>query len=107
MTAKKLIDPCLLRDLQMLQDLEQNISWPLAGTGATLWGYAKEEVYQSKLRTLEEFESRIQELIISILIDFLQRSVNCILGHLRRLSTTPVPTLRSDLFLFSYVSKHM
>lgn len=64
--------------------------WPARSPDLTpcdffLWGYAKEEVYKSKPQTLDALENKIQEVITSIPIEFLQKSVDCIPVRLRKL----------------------
>jgi hypothetical protein len=50
-----------------------------------MWGWAKAEVYRTKPRTLEELETRIQDVITNIPYDFLQKTVDSIPGRLRKL----------------------
>ncbi|PSN55078.1 hypothetical protein C0J52_01895 [Blattella germanica] len=51
-------------------------------------GWAKGEVYWTKLRTLDELEASIREVLANIPHNFLQNSVNSIPGRLRSLANT-------------------
>jgi len=48
-------------------------------------GWAKEEVYQAKPRTMEQLEDRIRSVITNAPHDFLQKTVDSIPGRLRKL----------------------
>jgi hypothetical protein len=50
-----------------------------------LWGWAKEEVYWAKPRTMEQLEDRIWNIITNVPHDFLQKAVDSIPGCLRKL----------------------
>jgi len=50
-----------------------------------LWGWAKEEVYRTKPRTVEQLEDRIRNVITNVPHDFLQKTVDSIPGRLRKL----------------------
>jgi hypothetical protein len=59
--------------------------WPARSPDLTpcdffLWGWAKEEVYRTKPKTLEELEGRIWEVMLSIPQEFLLKSVDAIPG---------------------------
>ena len=54
--------------------------WPARSPDLTpcdffLWGWAKEEVYRAKPRTVEQLEDRIRKVISSVPHDFLQKTV--------------------------------
>ena len=49
------------------------------------WGWAKEEVYWAKPRTMEQLEDRIRNVITNVPVDFLQKAVDSIPGRLRKL----------------------
>jgi hypothetical protein len=50
-----------------------------------LWGWAKDEVCCTKPRTLEELEAWIRDVITNVPYNFLQKTVDSIPGHLRKL----------------------
>jgi hypothetical protein len=50
-----------------------------------LWDWAKDEVYHTKPRTLEELEARIWDVITNVPHNFLQKTVDSIPGRLRKL----------------------
>ena len=50
-----------------------------------LWGWAKEEVYWAKPRTMEQLEDRIRNVITNVPHDFLQKAVDSIPGRMRKL----------------------
>jgi len=50
-----------------------------------LWGWAKEEVYWAKPRTMEQLEERIRNVINNVPRDFLQKAVDSISVRLRKL----------------------
>jgi len=51
----------------------------------SLWAWAKEEVYRAKSHTLEQLEDRIRKVITNLPHDFLQKTVDSIPGHFRKL----------------------
>jgi hypothetical protein len=64
--------------------------WPAISPDLTpcdsfLWGWGKNEVYPTKPSTLEELEARIQDVITNVPHNFLQKTVDSIPGHLRKL----------------------
>ena len=64
--------------------------WPARSPDLTpcdffLWGWAKEEVYRAKPRTMEQLEDRIRNVITNVPHDFLQKTVDSIPGRLRKL----------------------
>ena len=64
--------------------------WPTSSPYLTpcdffLWGSAKEEVYRSKPRTMEQLEDRIRKVITNVLYEFLQKTVASIPCRLRKL----------------------
>lgn len=64
--------------------------WPARSPDLTpcdffLWGWAKEEVYRTKPRTLDELEDRIREVFAEVPAEFLQKSVEAIPGRLQTL----------------------
>ena len=64
--------------------------WPARSPDLTpcdffLWGWAKEEVYRAKPRTMEQLEDRIRNIITNVPHNFLQKAVDSIPGHLRKL----------------------
>jgi len=50
-----------------------------------LWGWAKEEMYRAKPRTMEQLEGRIRNVITNVPHEFLQKTVDFIPGLLRKL----------------------
>jgi len=64
--------------------------WPARSPDLTpcdffLWGWAKEEVYWAKPRTIEQLEDRIRNVITNVPHDFLQKAVDSMPGRLRKL----------------------
>jgi len=64
--------------------------WPARSPDLTpcdffLWGWAKEEVYRAKPRTMEQLQDRIRNAITNVPYDFLQKTVDSIPGRLRKL----------------------
>jgi hypothetical protein len=64
--------------------------WPAGSPDLTpcdffLWGWAKDKVNRTKPCTLEELEARIQDVITNVPHNFLQKTVDSIPGHLRKL----------------------
>ena len=64
--------------------------WPARSPDLTpcdffLWGWAKEEVYRTKPRTMEQLEDRIRNVITNVPHDFLQKTVDSIPDCLRKL----------------------
>jgi hypothetical protein len=64
--------------------------WPARSRDLTpcdffLWGWAKDEVYRTNPRTLKELEARIQDVIINVPLNFLQKTVDFIPDRLRKL----------------------
>jgi len=64
--------------------------WPAGSPHLTpcdffLWGWAKEEVYWAKPRTMEQLEDRIRNVITSVPHDSLQKTVDSIPSSLRKL----------------------
>lgn len=64
--------------------------WPARSPDLTpcdffLWGWLKDQVYETKPKTLEELEERIQEVMSSIPQEFLVKSVDAIPGRLEKL----------------------
>ena len=64
--------------------------WPARSPDFTpcdffLWGWAKEEVYWAKPRTMEQLEDRSRKVITSVPHDFLQKTVDSTPGSLRKL----------------------
>jgi len=64
--------------------------WParsrdLSPGDVLLWGWAKEEVYRAKPRTMEQLEERIRNVITNVPHDFLQKTVDSVPGGLRKL----------------------
>jgi hypothetical protein len=53
-----------------------------------LLGWAKEEVYQAKPRTMEQLGDRIRNVITNVAHDFMQNTVDSIPGHVRKLADT-------------------
>ena len=70
-----------------------NVGWDdeelTNGLQEVLWGWAKEEVYQAKPRTMEQLEDRIRSVITNAPHDFLQKTVDSIPGRLRKLVEAP------------------
>ena len=63
--------------------------WPARSPDLTpcdffLWGWAKEEVYRAKPRTIEQLEDQIWK-VITVPHDFLQKTVDSIPGRLRKM----------------------
>ena len=50
-----------------------------------LWGWAKEEVYHSKPRTIEELEDQIREVMFNILVEMLRKPMDAISRWLQKL----------------------
>jgi len=65
-----------------------------------LWGWAKEEVYRAKLRTMEQMEDRIRNLITNVPHNFLQKTVDSNPSRLRKL----VDAAGAYVELLSYAS---
>ena len=64
--------------------------WPARSPDLTLyafflWGWAKEEVCRAKPRTMEQLEGLIRNVITNVPHDFLQKTVDFIHSHLRKL----------------------
>jgi len=64
--------------------------WPARSPDLTpcdffLWGCAKEEEYRKKSRTIEQLEDWIRNVITIVPHDFLQKTVDTIPSHLRKL----------------------
>lgn len=67
--------------------------WPARSPDLTpcdffLWGWAKDEVYRSKPRTLDELEVRIQQVLTNVPQHFLQKSITDIPRRLQKLVET-------------------
>ena len=61
---------------------EVRISHPVT---FSLWGWAKEDVYRAKSRTMEKLEDRIWNVITIVQHDYLQKTVDSIPGRLKKL----------------------
>lgn len=66
----------------MSSHFDQVASQELTSSNFFLWGWLKEHAYYTKLKTLEEFEERIYEIMFSIPLEILVKSVDTIAGKL-------------------------
>ena len=66
--------------------------WPARSPDLTpcdffLWGWAKEEVYKTKPRSLEELEQRIKDILGNVPVEFLQKSIANVPKRINKLLT--------------------